>query len=186
MTRRVTWFGVCMLAGLANLTGWAGCRGPKAPSGPFNLLLLTLDTLRADRLGCYGYPQAETPHLDRLASESVRFEEAISPVPSTLPSHATILTGLFPQAHGVRDNGTFLLSDDHVTLTELLKGAGYDTAAFVSSFVVDSRFGLAQGFETYFDFDEDATASRQGMGRLAVVQRVGGETAEHAPRMAIP
>ena len=180
MTRRVTWFGVCMLAGLANLTGWAGCRGPKAPSGPFNLLLLTLDTLRADRLGCYGYPQAETPHLDRLASESVRFEEAISPVPSTLPSHATILTGLFPQAHGVRDNGTFLLSDDHVTLTELLKGAGYDTAAFVSSFVVDSRFGLAQGFETYFDFDEDATASRQGMGRLAVVQRVGGETAEHA------
>jgi arylsulfatase A-like enzyme/Flp pilus assembly protein TadD len=139
-----------------------------------------LDTLRADRLGCYGYSQAETPNLDRLASEGTRFEEAISPVPSTLPSHATILTGLFPQGHGVRDNGTFLLSEENVTLTELLQDAGYETAAFVSSFVIDSRFGLAQGFETYFDFDEDATASRRGMRDLSHVQRVGGETAERA------
>ena len=77
------------------MTGCSGCHGPKAPSGPFNLLLLTLDTLRADRLGCYGYSQAETPNLDRLASEGTRFEDAISPVPSTLHSHATILTGLF-------------------------------------------------------------------------------------------
>ena len=180
MTRRVAWFGVCALASLANLTGCSAGDEPKAPSGPFNLLLLTLDTPRADRLGCYGYTQAETPNLDRLASEGTRFEEAISPVPSTLPSHATILTGLFPQGHGVRDNGTFLLSEDHVTLTELLQDAGYETAAFVSSFVIDSRFGLAQGFETYFDFDEDAAASRQGMRDLSDVQRVGGETAERA------
>ena len=176
----MAWFGVCALASLANLTGCSAGDEPKAPSGPFNLLLLTLDTLRADRLGCYGYTQAETPNLDRLASEGTRFEEAISPVPSTLPSHATILTGLFPQGHGVRDNGTFLLSEDHVTLTELLQDAGYETAAFVSSFVIDSRFGLAQGFETYFDFDEDAAASRQGMRDLSDVQRVGGETAERA------
>ena len=180
MTRHATRFGVCALAGLASLTVGSGCHEPKAPSEPFNFLLLTLDTLRADRLGCYGYSQAETPNLDRLASQGVRFEEAISPVPSTLPSHATILTGLFPQAHGVRDNGTFLLSEDHVTLTELLKDAGYETAAFVSSFVVDSRFGLGQGFGTYFDFDEDTSASLEGMGRLAGVQRLGGETAEYA------
>ena len=180
MKRRVAWLGAfAVFFGLGPPT-LLGCRESRAPTGSFNFLLLTLDTLRADRLGCYGYALAETPNLDRLASEGVRFEEAVTPVPSTLPAHATILTGLFPPGHGVRDNGTFLLADKHVTLAELLKGAGYETAAFVSSFVIDSRFGLAQGFETYFDFDEQATAPRQGMGRLAGVHRVGEETAEHA------
>lgn len=158
--------GTRTVVALTVLAGLAGCSN--APRERLNFVLVTLDTLRADRLGSYGYSAAETPHLDRLASEGARFEQAISPVPSTLPSHATILTGLFPRGHGVRDNGTFLLADDHVTVAELLSGAGYETAAFVSSFVIDSRFGLAQGFDTYFDLDEGST------------ERVGGETTERA------
>ncbi|HXV63045.1 MAG TPA: sulfatase-like hydrolase/transferase, partial [Vicinamibacteria bacterium] len=157
---------------------FAGCRSE--PSGPFNFLLITLDTLRADRLGSYGYALGATPNLDRIAREGVRFEEAVSPVPLTLPSHATILTGLFPMGHGVRDNGTYLLADEETTLAEILKAQGYETAAFVSSFVVDSRFGLSQGFDTYYDFDEEASAAEEAKRGLANVQRPGGDTAKRA------
>lgn len=166
---------------LVLLTGLAsGCRKEATPKAPANVLLVTLDTLRADRLGCYGYALAETPHLDRLAAEGARFDQALSQVPLTLPSHSTILTGLFPMGHGVRDNGTYRLSGEEVTVAEILKERGYDTAAFVSSFVVDSRFGLAQGFDTYFDFDDEPGASREAMRGLSGVQRVGGETASRA------
>jgi len=116
----------------------------------FNLLLITLDTTRADHLGCYGYKGARTPNLDRLAGEGIRFSKTYCPAPLTLPSHTSILTGLNPATHGVRNNGHYL-SPEVRTITEFLKSQGYKTAAFVSSFSVDSRFGLDRGFEIYDD-----------------------------------
>ncbi len=132
----------------------AGCAAPApgpAPAAPANLLLITLDTVRADRIGAYGYPAAETPHLDRLAREGLRFEQAAATAPLTLPSHATILTGLLPSRHGVRNNGAGALSPTVETLATRLSAAGYRTGAFVGSFVLDRRFGLARGFATYDD-----------------------------------
>ncbi len=127
-------------------------RGPGLPrdSGA-NILLITLDTFRADRLGANGGPAGLTPRLDALAREGVVFHDAVSPVPMTLPAHATILTGLNPPSHGVRTNGKYLLAPGAATLAEAMKAAGYETAAFVSSFVLDSRFGLDQGFDVYDD-----------------------------------
>ena len=121
-----------------------------AASG-FNVLLITLDTLRADRVGCYGYVGAQTPVLDGLAADGVRFADAVTCVPITLPAHASILTGQDPPRHGVRDNGTFKLVDEHTTLTERLKEHGYATAAFLGAFVLDQRFGVGQGFDVYDD-----------------------------------
>jgi len=122
-----------------------------------SLVLITLDTTRADRIGCYGYPGAETPNLDLLAAEGVRFADAVTPVPMTLPAHTSLLTGLDPPHHGVRANGEYSLGPEHTTLAEALGTVGYETAAFVSSFVLARRFGLAQGFEFY---DDDLEAAR--------------------------
>jgi arylsulfatase A-like enzyme len=116
-----------------------------------NVLLVTLDTTRADRLHCYGNERIETPHLDRLAREGVRFERAYTAVPSTLPSHASILTGTYPARHGVHDNGIYALPDRAETLAKRFSAAGYRTGAFVSAFVLDEQFGLAQGFDVYDD-----------------------------------
>jgi arylsulfatase A-like enzyme/Flp pilus assembly protein TadD len=116
-----------------------------------NVLLITLDTTRADRLGCYGYSKAKTPNLDYLAANGVLFSHAYSPVPLTCPSHCSILTGTYPLFHQVRNNGTYYLSSELKTLAESLKEKGLQTAAFVSSFTVDSRFGLDQGFDIYDD-----------------------------------
>ncbi len=117
----------------------------------WNVLLVTLDTTRADHLGCYGNETIETPNLDRLAAEGVRFEWAFSSAPITAPSHSTILTGRYPMAHGVRDNGLFNLGAEQETLAEILLAAGYDTGAAVGAFPLDSQFGLDQGFELYDD-----------------------------------
>ncbi len=116
-----------------------------------NILLITLDTTRPDRIGAYGYSAALTPELDRLARAGVLFKNAYSPVPLTLPAHASILTGTIPLFHGVRNNGKYLLVPQAITLAEILKPLGYTTAAFVSSFILDSRFGLDQGFDIYSD-----------------------------------
>lgn len=142
-----------------------------------NVLLITIDTLRADRLGVYGYSRIETPNIDKLASESMVFERTVSPVPLTLPSHASILTGVYPLYHGVRDNAGFVLSPQQVTLAEILKQQGYSTGAFVGSFVLDSRFGLDQGFDTYYS-DFELT----GLDTIApgLIQRPAGEVAEKA------
>jgi arylsulfatase A-like enzyme/Flp pilus assembly protein TadD len=117
----------------------------------WNVLLVTFDTTRADRLGCYGNSRIETPTLDRLAADGIRFSQAMSAVPITAPSHSTILTGAYPPAHGVRDNGLFVLSPDRLTLAEMLHDAGYATAAAVGSFPVTSQFGLDQGFDLFDD-----------------------------------
>ena len=130
-------------------TGGAEELRPGAAAG-FNLLLVTLDTVRADHLGCYGYAAARTPNLDALAASGLRFAQAIAPAPLTTPSHATMMTGLVPPSHGVRDNGC-RLADEQTTLAEILSARGYATAAFISSFTLESRYGLAQGFATYDD-----------------------------------
>jgi arylsulfatase A-like enzyme/Flp pilus assembly protein TadD len=127
-----------------------------AETRAFNLLLVTLDTVRADRLGCYGYAAAETPRLDRLAGEGLRFARASSPAPLTLPAHASLLSGLLPPRHGVRNNGAGAYPEGRDTLATLLSREGYRTGAFVGAFVLDRRFGLARGFEVYDDEIERA------------------------------
>src|SRR5262245_57868845 len=124
---------------------------PSGKGRPLNVLLVTLDTTRADRLGCYGSKTVETPRLDALAARGVVFENAISPSPLTLPAHCSILTGLLPAEHGVRDNGGFPLEDARVTLAEVLAARGWSTGAFVSAYVLDRRWGVGQGFAHYRD-----------------------------------
>lgn len=114
-----------------------------------NLILITIDTMRADYWSCNGSTKVKTPNLDQLARQGVNFLRARTPVPLTLPSHASILTALYPRNHGIRDNAVYRLDEKHLTLAEILKKHGYKTAAFVGSFVLDPRFGLAQGFDHY-------------------------------------
>lgn len=116
-----------------------------------NVLIITLDTTRADHIGIYGYKPAQTPNIDAVARKGVRFENAYTPVPLTLPAHCSIFTGAIPPQHGVRNNGKYRLNDSIDTLAEILQRRGYTTAAFVSSFTLDSRFGLDQGFAVYND-----------------------------------
>jgi arylsulfatase A-like enzyme len=118
------------------------------PVGP-NLLLLVLDTTRADRMSAYGYRSDTTPHLARLAREGVRFDQAVSHVTQTLPSLATLLSSRLPHRHGVRVNGLFRLPEDVVTLAFVLEEEGFATAAIVSAFPLDARFGLVRGFSHY-------------------------------------
>jgi len=121
-----------------------------AAASSHNVLLITLDTTRADHLGCYGYEKARTPRLDGLARDGVRFARAYAPAPLTLPAHTSIMSGLYPVAHGVRNNGHELAPGIR-TLAEILKAHGYSTSAFISSFTVDSRFGIDRGFDVYDD-----------------------------------
>ena len=117
----------------------------------WNVLLVTIDTLRADHVGAYGNQLGLTPTLDRLAREGLRFTHAYAHVPLTLPSHTTIMTGAYPMTNGVRDNGSFRLDGSRPTLARALKTAGYRTGAFVGAFVLDARFGLNSGFDVYDD-----------------------------------
>ena len=126
--------------------GWCLSRPQPAPVG---VVIITLDTTRADRLSVYGFMDAEMPHLERLAREGVVFDQATSVAPLTLPAHSSLFTGLFPPGHGVRDNGGGPLSSAHLTLAESLSGRGFRTAAFVSSAVLDADRGLQQGFDHY-------------------------------------
>ncbi len=123
----------------------AGCGSSDAPC----VLIVTLDTTRADAVGFSGGPERVTPVLDALAAESVVFERARTVAPITLPAHSSMLTGLYPPRHGVRLNGTQALPESATTLAERARDAGYETAAFVAAAVLDRNFGLAQGFETY-------------------------------------
>lgn len=139
------------LAGLLAMPLLLGFSACGRPSEKTNVLLVTIDTLRADRLGSYGYAAARTPQLDRVAREGVRCSDAISAAPITAPSHSSILTGLLPPAHGVRDNGTYALPPEVKTLAERLAESGFATHAIVSAIVLARRYGLDQGFESYDD-----------------------------------
>ncbi len=151
--KRAEWLVACALAGVCLLVGCGAEPAVRAPSAEptERIVLVTIDTLRADHVGCYGAANAETPALDALAAEGARFETAVSPAAITLPSHATLLTGRDPPQHGIRHNGFFRLPPDVMTLAEHLRGAGFGSAAFVSAFVLDSRFGLDRGFDRYDD-----------------------------------
>lgn len=120
-------------------------------------MVITLDTVRADRIGAYGYEKAETPHLDELARKGVMFENCYAPTPLTLPAHCSLFTGRYPLGHLVRDNGTFFLNEGEVTLAEMMGQREYETYAVIASFVLLAKFGLDQGFSEYDDslnFDE--------------------------------
>lgn len=125
---------------------WAG-QGVERP----NVILITLDTTRADHLGSYGYTRAKTPNIDALARGGVLFTQAASTSPLTQPAHSSIMTGTYPTYHGVRVNGNTALSQDQKTIAEALSEKGYETGAFIGAFVLDGRWGLNQGFKVYDD-----------------------------------
>ena len=142
------------------------CRSePTARPTARNVLLITIDTLRADRVGAYGYSRARTPALDGLA-RGVLFERAYAAAPITLTSHATILTGRYPPGHGARDNGVHL-SSTVPTLATVLRARGFKTAAFVAAFPLDHQFGLDRGFDVYGDRLPRDAAGRQANERPA-------------------
>lgn len=144
---------------------------PAAPS----VLLITLDTVRADHLRCYGYLRIETPNLDRLARDGIRFENAYAQVPNTLASHTVILTGTYPMFNGVRDFTSAALAANIPTLAETLHHSGYQTAAFVSSIVLNSMWGLNRGFELY---DDHVAIDTQRERFLFLTQRRGDYTTD--------
>jgi choline-sulfatase len=146
---------------------------------PPNLVLVTVDTLRADHLGCYGYKSIQTPNMDRLASEGVRFATVVSQVPLTLPSHCTIMTGAYPVFHGVRDNVGYRLSESKTTLAAILKNHNYQTAAFVGAYVLNAKFGLSQGFDHYDDKIDGSSRSGPAVN-LNEVERPAGEVISRA------
>jgi arylsulfatase A-like enzyme/Tfp pilus assembly protein PilF len=150
--------------------------GGSARAG-LNLLVITLDTTRADRIGAYGYANIETPTIDRLAREGVLFEETMATAPLTLPAHSSIFTSKFPPEHGVRDNGGFFLSPKQLTLASVLKRAGFRTGAVVGAFVLDGKWGLNQGFDNYVDQFELPETRGFSIGE---VQRRGNEVVDRA------
>ena len=141
-----------------------------------DVLLVTFDTTRYDRFGITGDTRARTPALDALATRGLLFERAYASVPLTLPSHTTILSGLEPFAHGVRDNARYRVPDEIELLPEILGAAGYDTGAFVSAFVLDPRFNLDQGFAVY----GSETRRKSGPLDMTVSQRPGSEVTDEA------
>jgi arylsulfatase A-like enzyme/Flp pilus assembly protein TadD len=167
---------------LAALAALAGCaKEDERPS----LLVVIVDTLRADYLGCYGATAGATPNMDGLAAQGARFSTCVSPVPVTLPSISTILTSAFPPYHGVRDNGLFTLDPSLVTVAEVFQDAGYATCAVVGAYVVSRGTGIEQGFD-HFDSEFGGDYARQSSleperaGELAKTQRRAGEVTDLA------
>ena len=142
-----------------------------------NIILVTIDTLRTDRLSCYGSTHVETPHIDRFAREGVRFDNAASTVPFTLPAHASIMTGTYPPIHGVRENVGYFLEEGTPTIAQSLHDGGRETGGFVSAFVLDSRWGIGRGFDHFFD---DFDLGEMETPNLSSVQRSGDETVAEA------
>ena len=170
--------GVLLLAGLAGRAVWLGSRPVLHRGKGLSVLLITVDTLRADAVGAYGKPDAGTPWMDRLAAAGLRFDDAHAHNVVTLPSHANILSGRYPLDHGVRDNAGFRFPPGMDTLATLLKARGYATGAFVSAFPLDARFGLGRGFDVYEDSFVDAQArpafleqERRGTETVALARR---------------
>src|SRR4029077_20884016 len=141
-----------------------------------NVLVMTLDTTRADRLGAYGYAGIQTPNIDRLARGGVLFEQAATTAALTPPAHSSLFTSKFPPEHGVRDNGGFFLDPRETTMAEVLKDRGFKTGAFIGAYVLDSKWGLNQGFDTYFD---DFDLSKYKTISLGAIQRPGNEVIDH-------
>ena len=169
---------IFLTAALAALVVVCGGGAAPATAGTDqNVLLVTIDTIRTDRLSCYGSKLVPTPRIDALAAKGALFERAFAHAPLTLPSHTTILLGLTPLAHGVNESNKSIVPGKFVTLAELLKKNGYATAAFVSAFPLDSRFGLTRGFDVY----DDAYPARPIAGE-AYSERPAGKTVAAALR----
>ena len=153
---------------------WLLLRSISPGQGIRHIILISIDTCRADYLSCYGYKSKTTPNIDALAAEGVLFENAISPVPQTLPAHSSMFTGTIPPYHGVHDNEGYRLDESNVTLAEILTDAGFTTGAAISAFPLDSKFGIDQGFESYNDYFETTLEGHP------LEQRRGGETTDVA------
>jgi len=169
-------FAVLQLAPRAPAARLAALWAKRGVARP-NVLLVTLDTTRADHLACYGYRGVATPNLDAIAGRGVLFEQAATVTPLTLPAHTTIMTGMLPTYHGVRVNGNTALGDDQTTLAEVLAARGYATGAFIAAFVLDGRWGLKQGFEHYDDRFDLKKYKHLDLGE---VQRPGNEVVDAA------
>jgi arylsulfatase A-like enzyme/Flp pilus assembly protein TadD len=170
---------ILILSGIAILAWFAGrsvLRGEPDAERP-NVVVITIDTVRADHLGCYGDQNVQTPHIDALAGVSARFTHAYTPVPVTLPAHSAFFTGSFPMATGMHDFSGNKLPAHAITLATALRNKGYTTAAFIGSAVLDSRFGLNQGFDTYFDHFE---FSRLDEAHLDQMERPGDQVMDEA------
>ncbi|HET7440633.1 MAG TPA: sulfatase-like hydrolase/transferase, partial [Terriglobales bacterium] len=140
-----------------------------------NVVVITIDTLRADHLGCYGYKQIKTPNVDALAVNGTRFDHAYTPVPVTLPAHTVIFTGTYPMLSGIHDFSANKLNPEQPTLASVLREHGYTTGAVIGSAVLDSRFGLNHGFDFYYDhFD----FSRLEESNLDEMERSGNLVAD--------
>ena len=168
---------IAVLAALASTAG-CGVSSGVATCADCSVLLVSIDTLRADRLPAYGYRAGSTPHLDALARRGVVFEDVYSHCPLTLPAHASLFTGLLPPHHGVRDNLGFTLKDAHPTLARRFRAAGWRTGAAVSAYVLRRQTGIAEGF----DFYDDAIESEGTVESLAAVQRDGATAVEALTR----
>ncbi len=151
-------------------------QAPELKSPP-HIILMTLDTTRADRLGCYGYESAQTPALDALAKDGVLFTQCIAPAVLTLPVHCSLFTGIYPSGFGIHINGSGALSTQALTLAEILQESGYSTSAFIASFVLDARWGLKQGFDYY---DDKIKMTKDRMFDIGAVQRPGNEIVDSA------
>ncbi len=162
---------------LATATSLASERGTQEASHP-DVFLVTIDTLRADHIHCYGYESIQTPALDSLARDGIRFAQAFTPSPITNTSHTSILTGLLPSTHGVTDFAV-PLAPAHTTLAELLKQKGYHTAAFIGAVILDSKT-LAPGLDRGFDFYDNFPTHPQTKSRWGRVERRGMDVAQHA------
>lgn len=158
---------------LVFLCAGAACSPAPRAEPPPSVLLVTIDTLRADRLGCYGDAKAKTPVLDALAAGGTRFDQVFSVAPITLPAHASIMTGLDPPVHGVRGNGSFALGAGPATLAETFKTRGFATAAIVGALPLQHRHGLGRGFESY----DDRFERRPGVHFEFAERRAEGVTA---------
>ncbi len=177
--RRASIAGFCTLA----LLGLASCKStPKnnalseATLKPINVVVITLDTVRADHLHCYGNKKIQTPNIDALAQQGVLFEKAVAQTPLTQPSHASIFTGTNPNVNGVRNTGGFALQPSSVTLATILQKHGWNTAAFVSSSVLEKLFGFSQGFSVY---DDQMPETGKDNGQPVAVRRAA-LTVDHA------
>ncbi len=172
---RIFFFLVC-----CHLTLGSGAAGEPRPdkASRRDVFLITIDTLRADHVHCYGYDRVQTPSLDQLAKQGVRFTQAFTPSPITNSSHASILTGLLPSAHGVSDFGVPLAAS-HLTLAETLKKRGYRTAAFIGAVILDSK-ALAPGLDRGFEFYDNFPAQSETKSRWGRVERRGMEVVQHA------
>lgn len=178
--------GACCLAALVALLC---CKSPEKKSAPaseaipalkpLNLVVVTIDTLRADHLRCYGYAKIETPTIDGLAQKGTLFENAVAQAPLTPPSHASIFTGQYPNVHGVRNTGAFILPASATTLAKILEQRGWETAAFVGAAVLKKAFGLNQGFAVY---DDEMPKAKRVLQYGEYAERPAGQVVDRAVR----